>query len=328
MSDDVSTLSRFLNSKARTSEEIDEVLVCLVKKHAASEEKWTEVAAELAAYVEEPKTKQWCKNRAKKDAVKNQLEVAQEGSLKVDCPDRASASTQGCWRSKLGSFEIVSIDGKGLGVQATRDLKAGDLISEDVPALSWSKELDMELLFAGSDESGIPLALKRQWAGLSEDVKCQIMELHDCHGKSKKSLRGIMSTNGVTQGANSSSSVLCPVFSRFNHSCSPNCQHAWDDKAGMERVFACTDIGAGEELSTSYIEMRQDRKSRQHELSMKYKFDCACTACSAPDASSDRRRNKMQNLDAKICPGGRCEPKSGGESSARTSGALRSGGHT
>jgi len=76
-------LSRFLNSKATTTEEIDEILVHLINKHAASEDKWAEVSAELAKYAEEPKTKQWCKNRAKKEAVKVQLETPQEGKLKV-----------------------------------------------------------------------------------------------------------------------------------------------------------------------------------------------------------------------------------------------------
>jgi len=178
-------------------------------------------------------------------------------------------------------------------------LKAGDLIAEEEPVLTWQKGLDTELL-ATDAKHAMPKKVDAQLEALSEDVKNQAMALHDCHGSSKKSLQGIMSTNALSRGANSCDSILCLEISRFNHSCVPNCQHAWDEEAGMERVFACTNVKAGEELSTSYIELRQDRQSRQRELSMKYKFDCACPACRMPDASSDRRRIKMQYLDEKI----------------------------
>lgn len=300
----VEVLEQFVESPATTTEDIDDVLIALLQKHALTEDKWVQVSEELTGYVAEPKSKQWCKNRAKKDACKMKLEAwqAQEVATTVArpglCPDKEIQASKGSV-SGVGPacFQQIPIEGKGLGIVATRDLKCGDMIIEEVPLLQYDKdhEMLMEIL---TRSSSIPEFVKPQWARLSEKQREQVMELHDqC---SEKTLSGIMRTNALARGVEGTGSLICPVISRFNHSCAPNCQHAWDEAAGLERVFACRDIEVGEELCICYIDIVKPRDERQRELSVRYGFTCACTACSDANRLSDRRRAKIAELDSKV----------------------------
>lgn len=63
-----------------------------------------------------------------------------------------------------------------------------------------------------------------------------------------KTVAGIVRTNNYPRAINSDDGVLCLAFSRFNHSCQPNCEQSWDEDAFQLQAYACTFIAAGEEF--------------------------------------------------------------------------------
>eukprot|EP00644_Phytophthora_capsici_P011718 jgi/Phyca11/572938/estExt2_Genewise1.C_PHYCAscaffold_500272 len=63
----------------------------------------------------------------------------------------------------------------------------------------------------------------------------------------------------------------------MNHSCDPNCTVLYT-KDGAAHVFAVQDIGAGEELCISYIDVDQEVNERE-ECLREYQFVCHCDRC-------------------------------------------------
>jgi len=67
--------------------------------------------------------------------------------------------------------------------------------------------------------------------------------------------------------------------SRFNHSCAPNVNFAWNTKLQKQTSHAVRDIAAGEELTVMYNNgINRMRAQRQGELEERG-FVCACAAC-------------------------------------------------
>lgn len=296
-------LDKFAGMPPSTSDELDEVLIALIQKHAAEENKWASVANELTKLAREPKDKHWCKNRAKKAHIRDHVCISSCPLIDAVAPCRIQEDGGSHWRAKLGCFRVDSVGGKGIGVFATANLKKGDLIIEEEPVLAYMKSADLRF------SSGVPGFIESQWKGLSSNQRDKIMELHDVNGD--KSLAGILRTNALSRGAGSSGSVLCVTISRFNHSCSPNCQHAWDEAANVERVFACTDIKVGEELCIYYIDVCSPTDERQRELHARYGFECLCAPCANCDFASDARRSMIKRLDQSIMQAGMFDPRKG-----------------
>ncbi|CAD7931183.1 unnamed protein product [Amoebophrya sp. A25] len=75
------------------------------------------------------------------------------------------------------------------------------------------------------------------------------MALHDVNSEKKSvKLGGIFRNDCLQRGVRvvSAGAVLCAEISRFNHSCTQNVAHAWEDP--YERVYAARGIKAREEL--------------------------------------------------------------------------------
>lgn len=68
-----------------------------------------------------------------------------------------------------------------------------------------------------------------------------------------------------------------PLLSRANHDCNANMAYT----AGMKRVAAAKPIRAGDELTTSYVDVNLDVMQRQKKLKEGYFFDCNCERCRA-----------------------------------------------
>lgn len=88
----------------------------------------------------------------------------------------------------------------------------------------------------------------------------------------------------------------------LNHSCRPNCQHAWDSEKEVETVYVIRPVKKGEELCVSY-EVSGPSRDRQAILERNFAFKCACEACSMPDEeqiSSDTRYLAIQRFDQRI----------------------------
>lgn len=188
--------------------------------------------------------------------------------------------------------KVVEIDGRGLGVVATRNIKCGELIIKEKPLI---------------DTSGLHSDLK-------SDQQEKIMALHDAFEEitGKKSVYGCFKTNALARGNNSDDSVLCDIISRFNHSCVPNVYHFWVHP--YERMVAMRNITEGEELFTSYGEMFSCKDQRREVMKLKYGFDCNCTCCNLPvtaQRASDYCRLRLNEIDEYIGKAGVLNPCKG-----------------
>ena len=77
-----------------------------------------------------------------------------------------------------------------------------------------------------------------------------------------------------------------PLASMINHDCAPNCELAVD-ASGVLYVRGARAVAAGEELSYSYIDaadLRKTAAARRRVLSRAFHFRCACARCRAEDA--------------------------------------------
>lgn len=84
--------------------------------------------------------------------------------------------------------------------------------------------------------------------------------------------------------------------SRLNHSCVPNVHHSYNPTLREVTVYAARDIGAEEELLTTYLggpAAYQSAVERRDALCKRYGFTCFCPACSDPTGHSIGRRELM-----------------------------------
>lgn len=106
---------------------------------------------------------------------------------------------------------------------------------------------------------------------------------------------------------------LYETASRINHSCQPNAVWRWDafeaclgellrlqdHDTDRHRLIspvltAWTSIDRGEEITCSYLdELEVASEERQMTLLSLFGFDCACTACDAPEEEQSRRDEKI-----------------------------------
>ena len=76
----------------------------------------------------------------------------------------------------------------------------------------------------------------------------------------------------------------------FNHSCEPNLVNVWINNRMEYRTIR--DISEGEELSVSYIDIRQSTALRRQTLRNTRYFNCCCARCNAFDACCTRPPNE------------------------------------
>lgn len=187
-------------------------------------------------------------------------------------------------------FEIKEIEGKGMGVIATRDIKAGELILKETP------------LVTHSNGSGIA-GLDRLVAALSDADKDSYNSLYVNPSLASLSRPlAIFKTNAMGLGENAEKGGLFVEGSRFNHSCRPNCSQWWDEKEGVSWFIASRKIKSGEEICICYNKMMEPRAERQRWLKKTFGFDCDCEACSrSPEetiASDSRRQTIFDTYDS------------------------------
>lgn len=224
--------------------------------------------------------------------------------------------------------KVVEIDGRGLGVVATRNIKCGELIIQEKPLIDtsgWHSDVkltedDLVLVHYFSAlnlvaKQKLVCRIKTVRSGyLKSDQQEKIMALHDAFEEitGKKSVYGCFITNTLARGNNSDDSVLCDIISRFNHSCVPNVSHFWVHP--YERMVAMRNITEGEELFTSYGEMFSCKDQRREVMKLKYGFDCNCTCCNLPvtaQRASDYCRLRLNEIDEYIGKAGVLNPCKG-----------------
>ncbi|GAA5997526.1 hypothetical protein JCM5350_002719 [Sporobolomyces pararoseus] len=186
------------------------------------------------------------------------------------------------------AFEMKEIPGKGIGLLAVRDLKAGDLVLREAPILITEGRTTGDVVF-------------KAYSKLSQSDKEAFDSLY-CEEFTPRLPRfmGILKTNAIEVGVEEEGKVGVFVQgSRFNHSCSANVRKTWDLTEGVEWFIAMKDIKEGDELTQSYRDPRQKREKRKESLRAGYGFDCTCQVCSMDSERvtvSDGRREKIKEL--------------------------------
>ena len=209
------------------------------------------------------------------------------------------------------AYKTVSISGRGMGVVAIRDIKAGEIILEERPMLTMSDHDQNRFLAAeirGYDSDDLIVDMP-SWNKLSEDDQRKFYSLGDGRNIREKKLLGVFMTNCFGHG-NTDIAGVCFEMSFFNHSCRPNVHHTWKDPAG--RITTMRDIKKGEELFLAYVPEMQTTEQRQIQLEKDYGFLCKCEVCSLPTSErreSDKRRAKYKENLAKWEAARRSDPR-------------------
>lgn len=95
--------------------------------------------------------------------------------------------------------------------------------------------------------------------------------------------------------------LLCPLYSRTNHSCEPNAAYSWCAERRRLTIVAVKDIGSGEQVVQNYMREAHlmPRCERQRVLKDRLGFECLCPLCRAtarPISVSDANRELIQQL--------------------------------
>jgi hypothetical protein len=80
----------------------------------------------------------------------------------------------------------------------------------------------------------------------------------------------------------------------FNHSCDPNVVHM--TKGKNELFFAMRSIQQGEELTITYIDLRQSTAERLAELEKVFLFTCDCKRCRASQEDGNKYNDAWLNM--------------------------------
>lgn len=168
-------------------------------------------------------------------------------------------------------FEVVAIDGKGMGCVATRTVEIGERLLAEAP-----------LTVEGE---GHP-SLAESVAALSDEDRTRFYALaHDTaiygdnsqHVDAAESLEGIRGTNGIPYYDRGE---LCggifAVASRFNHACDASAVYKWNSWARQLTVHAVRRIRPGEEICIN--------------CALRHLCTSAPTGMSQPGMSSSRAR--------------------------------------
>lgn len=201
-------------------------------------------------------------------------------------------------------FSIQETEHRGLGMFATRLIKAGELILAERPTVLSSNSSAGNKYCVPLEPSFYDTAL----AALSEVPRTSFMTLVDrCSlGERAHPLPGRIMTNGYTSGP-LTDDVDNPVafagtyltMSRANHDCTANAHYHWNKARWCGQFFAARDIPAGEEITAKYSTL-VTRAERQANFERLYSCECLCTTCldASPEdvRRSDERRKAVVEL--------------------------------
>jgi hypothetical protein len=191
--------------------------------------------------------------------------------------------------------------GKGLGVFATTDIPRGARVLAEEPLLKVDEEY-------GSAKDILP-AFER----LSVSQKNSYLQLRGYAGAAFKrsaekeigrawQAMSLMEREILAIWAANAFGHVYLLGSRFNHSCIPNINFAYNPALHKETFHAVRDITAGEELTITYIDgMNRKKRQRQVELD-KRGFVCDCQACenTKDGERKEEIRAEMFNLDQEL----------------------------
>lgn len=165
-------------------------------------------------------------------------------------------------------YRICPVDGKGLGMLATKKFSRGEQVFSEKPLIRTTRAANNRMAFEQYDMLGKLDQEKIQALANIQPEKAQPL--------------GAIWTNAIALRGTEEEIGLFAMASRMNHSCRPNTNNVWDPKAEQMTVVAVRDIEAGEEITSNYIEGFARRDDRRRHLWHLLRFQCCCELCMLP----------------------------------------------
>ena len=209
---------------------------------------------------------------------------------------------------------VKEIPGKGRGLVAARDIKMGELIFADKPAIKLS--LGATVFPGGPD---LMKALKVQIENLPTEAKLQFIKLNapmddqDMNDFSlnlaggneddAKLLR--LFFNNSLSDRNKEFASLYLNHALVNHSCAPNAASGKGAIEGRHDLRAIKDISKGEEVATCYVGKLWDFGCNAQERRMNLEkkvlsFVCNCPVCLGKVSSQEEIGTKLMELHEQL----------------------------
>ena len=199
---------------------------------------------------------------------------------------------------------VAQVPGKGRGLLASRDIKAGELILKDNIVVTWPRSNMASEEYLLRQIEALPKADKEAFWQLT----C-MKQFEDGDKKSFQQAIGILRNNTMTYNQTRDNVDLYLALALINNSCSPNCAtNALLDNPNIREVRAVYDIKKGEEITVTYenVYMYHNKAERQKKIKENWDFDCICERCERGDlleelelkASLDRLSGMMQRVVA------------------------------
>lgn len=195
-------------------------------------------------------------------------------------------------------YEVRESPNKGLGAFATTDIPRGTRLTLEEPLLMAKRGQVGRSLTQTTWEAYAAMSLSK---GEAYDQLYYAPRLYDIYvAEVQKSVRGAsddimecMARVAATRASNSYGDGVYELGSRFNHSCTPNCNQS-DTGDGKMAIYSVRDVKAGEELTASYTDIDQPQEARQKHLDH-YGFVCDCSACDL--ATEEGRRSEERRTE-------------------------------
>ncbi|KAI7921488.1 hypothetical protein M9X92_005379 [Pyricularia oryzae] len=200
--------------------------------------------------------------------------------------------------NRSGTYVIVPVPGKGLGVVATRHIRAGEILMADDPLL-------VANVTVASRGELMRLAVERlPLPGRFFDLA------RSCSGGD--AVEDVLNTNTFAVGVGdgdymglypeiAEALTLFGGFQRINHACSPNSFSRFHPSDLTMDVGAMRDIMPGEEITISYIPLGLPSSHRAGQIRA-WGFACTCQLCSTPAERhlSDQYRERLGGLRGRL----------------------------
>ena len=210
-------------------------------------------------------------------------------------------------------FEVVKIEGKGLGCIALKDIKLGTLILEEKPQICASsapfaipngptKPITLQNLMESFQK--MSLANQKEFLTLHNknifkkftDEEWKILQTsttmsHEETNKWKEILE-IYETNTFGMGVGIQSS-------RFNHSCVSNAEFDENKITEAIEIRAVSNIKAGDEITIKYAGQNDMKKlnTRRENFLKRWNFQCHCHLCEEEtEKCSDEKYEQFEKL--------------------------------
>ena len=211
-------------------------------------------------------------------------------------------------------FRIADAGKKGLGMFATRAIKAGELIIAERPLVISSPT---------SHGTKHEIAYTRPFydaalTALSEPARTALLDLadtcslgppehtHPLPGRlmtNAYSCGPLTATNAVPDDADIAKGEGVPwnatyaTLPRANHACTPNAHYSWNRARWCGQFFAARDIAAGVEITSRYV-LDLTQAERHAHLERTHSCACLCESCvDVSPAAVSRSDARRQGVD-------------------------------